>query len=772
MKDTLSAQQFSPGVMSMLPLFYIGWSDSVLSPSEIDMMHDQLRKMDFLSEEDKDYLISYTDPRNPPSETVFKNWLEAIKFHSKDLPLSDKQSLAQLGWTMARKAVAENDTVWEDRATKDGLKKIQSSLGLENDASLKLLLGNTDRKALKEHVSTPSFDPKKLQKVLDGNKEETITRVKKLLRDPFFEYHYNTNKEEKRQDILKKIKALADQGLGAYAYPMNYGGPNEQGNHIAVFETLAYGDISLLVKFGVQFGLFGGSVFMLGTERHHRQYIQPMTEAKLLGCFAMTETGHGSNVRGLETTATYDPSDDTIIINTPNEKAGKEYIGNALHCSMATVFAQLIVDGENHGVHAVLVPIRNPEGNLMPGIRVEDCGYKIGLNGVDNGRLWFDQVKVPRVNLLNKYGNITEDGVYESAIENPNKRFFTMLGALVAGRISVGLGGINATKLALAIAVKYACKRRQFEGTDDGEEILIMDYPTHQRRLIPRIAKTYGYYFALRQLTDEYNESTDENRRIIETKAAGLKSMATWHAMDSITEAREACGGKGYLSENRIGQIMKDVEIFTTFEGDNTVLMQLVSKGLLTQFNKEFHDEGFYAVMRYLRDRISNTIVEFNPIYRKNDSISHLMDRDFHLDAFKYREKKLLLNVSSRMQSFLKKRLSPHDAFMKTQNHLLELAKAYVEHMVLRRFVKKIDTMEEGAEKVALNTMCDMYALSVIEENKGWYLENSYMDGNKTRAIRRLVDKLCLNIRKDIIPYVDAWGIPEDLLDAAFLQGQ
>ena len=240
----------------------------------------------------------------------------------------------------------------------------------------------------------------------------------------------------------------------------------------------------------------------------------------------MTETGHGSNVKNLETTATYDHATKEIIVNSPNFKSGKEYIGNALHSHMAAVFAQLIVDGVSHGVHAVLVPIRDKDMNLFPNIKVEDCGHKMGLNGVDNGRLWFDNVRVPVDNLLDKYGSVTEDGKYASPIENESKRFFTMLGALVVGRICVGMLGNNASKTALTIATKYAYKRRQFPPKNGMAETLIIDYPTHQKRLFPALAKTYAYHFALRDLADKYSNATEEETREIETIAAGLKSKA------------------------------------------------------------------------------------------------------------------------------------------------------------------------------------------------------------------------------------------------------
>ena len=766
-----TTQEITPGILTLLPMFYIGWSDSVLSPSEIALIHDKLNKSDFLTADEKEYLIKYTDPKNPPSAELFKEWVEVLRENAHDLSNIEKKSLVDLGLEMALSSTpAHEDKPWNAPEAKEAIHSMQTAMGLDNEHSVKLLLSKVDMHAHNAVDHGYSFEPKKMQKILDGDNAEVIARVKNLLRDPYFAYDDNPNKEHKRQRTLDQVKALADQGLGAYAFAKEYGGGGRIGDHITVFETLAYGDLSLLIKFGVQFGLFGGSVYNLGTEKHHRQYIEPLGKADLLGCFAMTETGHGSNVRGLLTTATYDHKTRSIIVHSPSEDAGKEYIGNALHSTMAAVFAQLIVDGENHGVHAILVPIRDAAGDLKEGVRVEDCGYKIGLNGVDNGRIWFDNVTVPVDNLLDKYGAINEAGAYQSPIKNPNKRFFTMLGALVVGRICVGQAGINASKSALAIAIKYGAKRRQFAPKDNEPETLLMDYPSHQRRLLPRLAKTYGYYLSIAKLGDDYIAADDAQMRKIETKAAGLKSMATWHATSTIQECREACGGKGYLSENRIGALKGDSDIFTTFEGDNTVLLQLVAKGLLTEFKQSFHDEGFTAVIRYLGDRISNTMVGYNPIYTRNTSSDHLLDRDFHLHAFRYREKRLLISLSQRMQDYLKKRIAPYDAFLKCQNHMIELAKAYVERLVLRNFDSKIKATEAGPEREALTTMCDLYALSIIEEHKGWFLESDYMDGSKTKAIRRMVTKLCGQVRPDALAYIDAFGIPEELLGAEILK--
>src|SRR5215213_3033911 len=130
-------------------------------------------------------------------------------------------------------------------------------------------------------------------------------------------------------DSLRALLDGPEAGGTAIGYPVEYGGQGEVGRSIAAFETLAFGDLSLLVKCGVQFGLFGGAVLHLGTRVHHERYLADITSLRLPGCFAMTETGHGSNVQALRTTATYDHEAGEFVVHTPDADARKDYIGNA-----------------------------------------------------------------------------------------------------------------------------------------------------------------------------------------------------------------------------------------------------------------------------------------------------------------------------------------------------------------------------------------------------------------------------------------------------------
>ncbi len=761
----MSIDRFSPQLAAFVPLFYAAWSDAVLSPSEVQLIHQQINALSWLNAVDKKQLLQWSDPKNPPSDALLLNWLNLIKEHAQKSASNGRQQLVDIGIAMAKSS--GSDMQWLTKETTQALQQLEQAIGLTSLEMHAHLLSQEQIKQEKEAIlQQATVNTTGLQALLDDEYQVIRQKVFRVLQDPMFELNLIRNKEEYREQVLQWCQLIADQGFGALHFPEAYGGKNDMGAFSAVFETLGYHDLSLVVKFGVQFGLWGGAVLWLGTDKHHQRYLHDIGNLSLPGCFAMTETGHGSNVRDCETTATYDPKDDSIIVHSPNISSGKDYIGNAAaHGQMAAVFAQLIVHGENHGVHAILVPLRTKNGIIHPGVKIEDCAYKLGLNGVDNGRIWFDHVRVPRFNLLNKFGNIDENGRYSSPIKSEAKRFFTMLGTLVGGRLCVPRAGLSAAKSSLTIAVKYALKRRQF-GPEGEAEMLIMDYPSHQRRLMPRLAKAYALDFALTYLTKRFCDRTEADMRTIETLAAALKSAATWFASDTIQACREACGGKGYLAENRFADFKADSDIFTTFEGDNTVLMQLVAKGVLSDFNKEITEDGWKSMLSFATTRLADTIREKNFIHSNNIDEEHLCSSAFQLASMEYRLRDLSISVGQRLRKYIARGIDPHQAFLKCQLHLLAVAQAYVDHLVLEQFVQQVQACTNSELQQSLKLLCDLYALDTLEKNKGWYLEQGCMSGSKTRAIRRQVDKLCKKVRNNAAGYVDAFGIPAHCLAA------
>jgi acyl-CoA oxidase len=634
----------------------------------------------------------------------------------------------------------------------------------------------------------------RLRHVLDGRWAEVRQLTREHLRRPELAPGTAMEPEAHRERVMEQLRLLGGTEGPQLLFPEAYGGGGDLGGAVTAFEVLAMGDLSLLVKAGVQFGLFGGAIMNLGNEEHRSTLLPKVMTAELPGCFGMTETGHGSDVASIRTTATYDGASDELILHTPDEDARKDYIGNAARDGrMAVVFCQLVTPSGSHGVHGVLVPIRDEDGEVLPGVTITDCGHKAGLNGVDNGRLSFAGVRVPRTNLLDRYGSIAPDGSYHSRIDDEGRRFFTTLGTLVQGRISVSGAALSAAKVGLAIAVRYGQVRRQFKAPGADREIALLDYRQHQRRLLPLVATTYALHAAQESLVAELDGSFDgaalaagddeeiPDRRVLESMAAGIKTATTWHATHAIQTAREACGGAGYLSENRLPELKADTDVFTTFEGDNTVLLQLVAKGLLTDFKDEFSSLDTIGTVRFVADQVVETVVErtaarrlFKIITRAvpgRDEDADLRDQSWQLELLAWREEHTISSVARRLQRSMGNGGDPFEAFNDAQDHVLAAAQAHIDRLVLERFCARIDACQDTEVAEVLGLLRDLHALSLIERERGWFLEHGRLSAARTKAITAEINRLCAELRPLADVLVDAWAIPDEVLAAPIALG-
>lgn len=774
-------------LLPFLPMVYVAWADGELSPGEIGVVRRRARDHGGLDEACRQRLDAWLDPAHPPAARELAAMLRVIRRAAPELGERQRLGLADLG---RRLAVAEGEGSGDgvDPATAEALSDLEAALGVVGDeAAAEILSAERPRPPAAAEEAEPPFSVPALTRWLDGEHAALRQRVRELLSAPAMAPPGPLPAEDYRELVLERTRRLADEGLGALSYPPDAGGEGDLGRFIAAFETLAFGDLSVVVKFGVQFGLFGGSILQLGSERHHREYLRRVGTLELPGCFAMSETGHGSNVRELETVARYLPESDEIEVHTPHSLARKDWIGNAAaHGRTATVFARLLVpagetggdeEGEghdsvdDHGVHAVLVPIRGEDGRPRPGVEIEDCGHKEGLNGVDNGRLRFHRVRVPRENLLDRFGGVTPEGRYESPIPGASKRFFTMLGTLVGGRISVAAAAVSAAKTGLAVAVRYGALRRQF-GPPGEPEVRILDYQAHQRRLLPRLAAAYAHHCAVRWVAQRFVERSEDDSREVETLAAAVKALATWATVDTLQTCREACGGQGYLSVNRFDRLKRDTDVFTTFEGDNTVLLQLVARGRLSEYKRRFGDLRAYQLARHVLDRAATELSEKNPLVVRRTDREHLRDPELHRSAFVYREESLLASVARRLKTRLDDGVDSFTAFNQCQDHLVAMARAFGERVALERFQAAVAECEDEALAEPLGRLCALWALWRLEEDAGWFLENGYLEGGKAAAIRDEVLALCAELRPVAVPLVDAFDVPEPwLAPIAFGQG-
>jgi acyl-CoA oxidase len=745
-------------ILAFAPLIYVAWADGVLTERERAAVHARLTGNMKLSDRARSDLAGWLDPAAPPDAGQLADLLGVIRAHAAELPAGARDSLAAAGAAMAGAVPSP--------AERSALRALERALGAHGREAVRAVLGLPDAGArATSDGSTPApLDAGPLRSYLEAPYGEERHRLLNVLASAEFQRPLAPAHDAYREQVLAWCRTLGAAGYGAAAFPEEFGGRRDVALAISWFETIAFHDLSLLVKFGVQFGLFGGSIYLLGTRRHHERYLRGAAFLDLPGCFAMTETGHGSNVREIRTTATYDAATDEIVIDTPDDAARKDYIGNAaLHGRMAVVFAQLEVSGQSHGVHALLVRIRDDDGKPLAGVHLEDCGPKAGLNGVDNGRIAFDRVRVARANLLDRFGEITDDGAYRSPVASPGRRFFTMLGTLVAGRISIAAAAVSSAKAGLTIAVRYTSRRRQF-GPDGGAEIPVLDYLAVQRRLLPSLATTFGLHFATRDLVRRFADADERDVRRLEVLAAGLKAYASEHAVVTLQNAREVCGGHGYLAESRLPELRADTDVFTTFEGANDVLYQLVTKGLLTDYREQFGELRLWAGIRFVAARARQALKTLNPVAARRADDGHIDDAGFHRAALKYREQRLLSGLARRLKARIDDGLDPFAALNACQDHAIDVARAHMDRWILERFLDGIRACPDPPASRVLGRLAGLHALHCLERHRAWYLETGFFEAAKARAVRRAVNRHCHALRADAPSLVDAFGIPDAVL--------
>ncbi|MCX2746791.1 acyl-CoA dehydrogenase family protein [Arthrobacter sp. MI7-26] len=595
---------------------------------------------------------------------------------------------------------------------------------------------------------------------------------------------------EHRERVFGQLKYLVDNKAVHRAFPSSLGGSDDHGGNIAGFEELVTADPSLQIKAGVQWGLFGSAVMHLGTEEHHNSWLPGIMSLEIPGCFAMTETGHGSDVASIATTATYDDATQEFVINTPFRAAWKDYIGNAAEDGLAAVvFAQLVTRNVNHGVHAFYVPLRDPDTKaFLPGIGGEDDGVKGGLNGIDNGRLHFSDVRVPRTNLLNRYGDVSPDGEYTSPIASPGRRFFTMLGTLVQGRVSLDGAAVAASKVALTTAIRYATERRQFNASSPTDEEVLLDYQRHQRRLFTRLATTFAASFAHEQLLEKFDDvfsgrhDTDADRQDLETLAAALKPLSTWHALDTLQECREACGGAGFLIENRFASLRADLDVYATFEGDNTVLLQLVAKRLLADYAKEFRNVDFGVLARFVAAQAADVAINRTGLRQVAQFVADtgsvqkaalaLRDEEGQRTLLTDRVQSIVAEVGSALKGANK--LPQHQAaalFNQHQDDLIDAAQAHAELLQWEAFTEALVKISDPGTLQVLTWLRDLFGLSLIEKHLSWYLMNGRLSMQRGRTVGAYINRLLIKIRPHALDLVDSFGYGPEHLRAAIASG-
>jgi acyl-CoA oxidase len=310
----------------------------------------------------------------------------------------------------------------------------------------------------------------------------------------------------------------------------------------------------------------------------------------------------------------------------------------------------------------------------------------------------------------------------------------------------------------------------------------ILDYRTHQRRLLPRLARSYALHFGQAELRDRFHHVmsdegvTETERRELESLAAGMKATASWHATDTIQTCRECCGGAGYMAVNRFAALKADTDIFTTFEGDNTVLMMLLSRGLLTGYAAHFGELNPVGMASFLAGQAAEVVVErlfarkiaqvIGDWVTRGDEEEDLLSPEFQLSLFEWREGHVIASAAQRFRRHIKDGVEPFEVFRSINDHVVDVGHAHMATVLLQAFQRAVAAAPDSDTQAALKQLCDLYALSEVEARKGFFQEHGRLSGPRCKAITRQVGELCDRVRDQAGAYVDAFAIPDAVIGA------
>ncbi len=601
-----------------------------------------------------------------------------------------------------------------------------------------------------------TFNVARLRRFLEHDHHETRSALYELFRQPVFHLRYGMTLHEERQLTMDRWRVIHEAGF--LRDTISNRTPEGRSKFMAIIESIGMLDHSLDIKMSVHYGLFGSAVALLGSDEQAQRWLPDIEACRMLGCFALTELGHGSNTRGIQTEARYDPKTQHFTIRTPCDEAQKYWIGGAAQSARwSVVFAQLFTDGKCHGIHPFLVRIRADDGTPAPSVTAADCGHKCGLNGIDNGILFFDDVRVPLDRLLARHAFVRPDGTYKSMFASSDARFGAALGALTAGRVSIAAGGINQAKIGLTIALRYALQRRAFGAPGSKKETLLMDYRAHQVRLLAPLATTLVMQVALNELKEMWYAQKDKRR--LHVWSSGFKALMTWHMAETLQEAREACGGMGYKSENRIGPIKNEHDIAVTFEGDNKILLQAVAKAMLPEFirgvRRAGHFKGHFA---YLNERHALRALDVDAM----DVRTPLFGRKI----MQRREGALFARLLRVLERKRARGMSEFDAWNDSAILVEQAARAHTELVLTDLFWAKIDELAGGVDDDIAKVLRVCGALYVAQriDVQPVFLRLRIISTDVAERVHNEVAELAAELKPHALDLVDSFGIPPHLL--------
>lgn len=623
---------------------------------------------------------------------------------------------------------------------------------------------------LAQERQAADFNVRQVTHFLDGGSDKTAlleTIMAGIERNPNLRNDncYDLTPAEQREKSAKCLAVVADL-LGA---------TESEEERFLTSSMLRLADPVHSTRLGLHTGLFLNALKTNGTAKQVAYWHKrgALTNRKFFGCFAMTEMGHGSNVAGLETTATFDEKTDEFIVNTPNEAAMKWWIGAAAHTANHCVcFARLIVKTKDYGIKAFVVPLRSVEDHApLAGIAIGDIGKKMGRDSIDNGWIKFSNVRIPRQFLLMRYCKVDRSG----KVTQPPLQQLTY-GPLIIGRASMADDAFQAAKRFITIAVRYASIRRQFSSGPGTQENRLLDYVYHQRRLMPRLAYTYAMKSGSTQVLQKLNTALSNldkvnandkhafNRAVTDIKetfvaSAGLKAFSTWGTADIIDECRQACGGHGYSGYNGFGQGYNDWVVNCTWEGDNNVLTlsvgrSLIQTGLAIRQGKQI---GGWAT-GYLNRHKQLKGVSLNG--------RDVTDPKVIIEAFEAISTQGILAAADKYAALLKKGLFKGQVFEELSQQRFEIARVHIRLFLLMCFFKNIEENADPNVRVVLNEVAVLFGLWSLENEAKLFLKYRVFTSEGMDKATVAVNEYCYKVRQRAVGLTDAFNLSDYFINS------
>jgi len=617
---------------------------------------------------------------------------------------------------------------------------------------------------LAKERSKARFDPQALSEVLAGGKQELERRqriVALIEQMPWGQKHdrYVLSREE------AYVRAL--EGALSIWKMM-------QEKQVSVDDALVFRELlDLPGGLELHIGMFMPTIVGQGTEEQVKKWIKPSMSLSIIGTYAQTELGHGTYVRGLETTATYDPRRRMFLIHTPTTSATKWWPGGlgktSTHCIL---MARLFVEGKDHGPHAFVVQLRSLEDHRpLPGIRIGDIGVKFGYPGVDNGFLQFDHVWIPRENMLMKHANVSPDGVYTPPPKSNSKASY---GTMVYVRATIVADSSKFLARALTIAVRYSAVRRQTAALPGNMERQILDYQNIQSSLFSLLASCYAMHFTGKKMMDLYKVSESQGNKgdhsmlpELHAVSSALKAVCTWTCSDGIETCRRCCGGHGYSLLSGLPSLFASYVQNVTWEGDNNVLCLQTARYLLKAYRHITRSGGKASgSAAYFTDLLSNPrVLRTKP--RASDWTWYdlegvLQQRCLHLCTVADAELC---------------RLGLPDGYSGPcwdgyTVPLIQMARTHGITILYSNFIAAIKDLEERravtqATLVTLWKLTRIFALGCITSESGEFIESECITSAQASSARKELFETLQFIRDDAVVLVDAFAIPDYLLNSA-----